>query len=75
MGSMGSWRKSKLELSGNIKKNMWLIDSSLASYLAHRVSPCILLALKLFLTDIQPDTNCHKKIYFRWALNFLGVSL
>ena len=44
---------------GGHSKNTWFNDSSGSPHRAHQVSPCIPLALRFFVTAIQPDINCH----------------
>ena len=44
-------------------KNTWFIDSSSAPHLAQRISPCIPLACRFFLTAIHVVTNCHRKCF------------
>ena len=62
--------------AGEHYKNTWFIDSKSAPQRARWMSPCIPLILNFFLTDIQPETICHKKMLnLRWDTNFPRMCL
>ena len=49
----------RLGPSLDIRKNTWLIDSSVSLHLAHGMSLCIPLTHRFFFTEIHPDTIFH----------------
>lgn len=68
VGFDGILERAQTWRAGGHSKNTRFIDSSEAPHRAQHISPCNLLTCKFFLTDIHPDTNCHKKmLYLRWA--------